>query len=257
MKVAVTTSKEDLLLISRAEAIAAELDIPYIKRRRTSLDKLRNEHNLDYLLIVEQDRVILKGATILAWHPSMAVPRLKELREGKQDPMVEALGLKPGYSVLDCTLGLGADALVAASIVGENGHVTALEADKYIAFITKWGLQNFSGQNTHIQTILERITVLNRSYDEYLPSQPDNSHDVVYFDPMFRYSLKKSSALNALRPFARHEPLTEVSLQEAFRVARYRVVLKETSKSLEFSRLKAHLVTGGRYSNLAYGIWIK
>lgn len=257
MKVAITTSKDDFLLISRAEAYAAELAIPYINRQRSSLDNLRSEYSLDYVLIVEQDRVILKGATSLAWHPSMAVPRLKALREGSRDPMVDALDLKPGYSVLDCTLGLGADALVAASIVGKQGSVTGLEADKYIAFITKLGMQNFSGQNIHIKAIVDRVTVINQTYEEYLPVQLDNSYDVVYFDPMFRYSLIKSAALNALRPLARHAPLTENVLREALRVARYRVVLKENAKSREFARLNAPLVSGGRYSSIAYGIWIK
>lgn len=257
MIAAATTSKDDPVLIDQAKACAAQLEIPFIPRKKSSLDKLRAEHQLDYLLVVETDKVVLKGETTLAWHPSMAVPRLKALREGGKDPLIEALSLQPGYTVLDCTLGLGADALVAAYAVGREGHVTALEADKYIAFITAWGLRNFRGQNTHVQALLDRVTVINLPYEEYLGSLPDNSFEAVYFDPMFRRGREKSSSLNALRPLARHEPLSEAALREALRVAKRRVVLKENAKSREFTRLQAPLVCGGRYSPVAYGVWTK
>ncbi len=207
--------------------------------------------------MVEQNRVILKGKEILFWHPSMAVPRLKALREGKNDPMLEAMKLKSGYHVLDCTLGLGSDALVSAYAVGNEGHVTGLEASKYIAFITRWGLKNFTGQNTHVKALLSRITVINQSYEEYLKNQPADRYEVVYFDPMFRKALHHSPSMNALRPLANHHPLQPESIHEALRVAKFRVVVKEIAGGAELQRLNPDYVVGGKYSPIAYGVWEK
>lgn len=256
-RVAVTTSTEDCLLLSRARSVSLELDIPYIPRRKNSLEKLKTQHNLEGLIVVERDRVVLKNQETLFWHPSMAVPRLKALREGQKDPMLEAMGLKKGYRVLDCTLGMAADALVAASAIGDEGHITGLEDNKYIAFITKWGLDNFKGRNTKLYPLLNRITVLNKSYEEYLPVQPSESFDIVYFDPMFRKGRYQSSSLSPLRSLANPNPLSPEYLQEALRVCRYRVVMKERQQSEEFARLGADYVVGGKYSPVAYGVWQK
>ena len=248
MEVAVTTSQDDAVLITRAQGIAEELGISYVPRNKRSLNRIRKEHGLDYLLVVERNNLALKGETLLTWHPGMAVPRIKALREGKTDHLVEAMGLKPGYHVLDCTLGLGADALVAAYAVGPEGHVTGLEENKYIAFLTRWGMSHFAEENKHILPALERITVLNRDYLDYLRSRLAESIDVVYFDPMFRSPMIKSSSINALRPLAGHEPLSPEAIREALRVARRRVVMKETAKTREFDRLQVHYKVGGNYS---------
>ncbi|MCR4440873.1 MAG: class I SAM-dependent methyltransferase [Peptococcaceae bacterium] len=257
MRIAVTTSRDEEMTESRAQRIARELDVPWIPRRGRSLDSIRAEHMLDYLLVVEREQVVLKGATILNWHPSMAVPRIKALREGKKDPMVEAMALREGNSVLDCTLGLGSDALVAAYAAGDGGSVTGLEASKYLAFITRWGLRHFGGQNKHLRKATDRLKVINVDFREFLKQQAAGSFDVVYFDPMFRHGRKKSSSINALRPLAKHDPLNEEDIREALRVAKCRVVVKESAKSGEFARLKAHFVSGGRYSPVAYGVWEK
>jgi hypothetical protein len=257
LKVAVTTSKDDLILIKEAKRIALELDIEYIIRKKKSIESLRYEYELDYLLVVERQNIILKGETTLSWHPSMAVPRIKALREGNSDPMIEAMGAKPRYTILDCTLGLAADALVAAYIIGPEGKVIGLEASKYISFITKWGLQNFSGQNKHVLPALTRITVLNQSYERYLMERADNCFDVVYFDPMFDYALKKSSSLNALRPLAHYDKVTFEVLKEAMRVAKHRVVMKRNSGSTKENELNPDFIYGGRYSPVAYYVWEK
>lgn len=258
MQIAVTTSQDDDILIGQARNIAEELAIPYLDRNSQSLERIRTENNLDFVLVVEKEQLILKGqGGEYFWHPNMAVPRLKALRTGKNDPMLEAMGLKEGYQVLDCTLGLAADALVAAYGVGRTGHVIGLEISPVIAYLTSWGLANFRGRNTHIQALTGRITVYNESYQEHLLKQQDNAYDVVYFDPMFRRSQAKSSGLNAMRPLADPSPLNEEVIVEALRVARHRVVLKEGSDSQEFGRLQVPRVIGGKYSPLAYGIWEK
>jgi len=146
---------------------------------------------------------------------------------------------------------------VAAYAVGDRGAVTGLEASKYLAFIAGWGLQHYRSSNRSLQEAIRRLKVVNADFREYLKDLADNSFDVVYFDPMFRHGLKKSSAINALRPLAKHDPLTAKDIREALRVARNRVVLKENAKSGEFARLDADFVSGGRNSPVAYGVWEK
>lgn len=257
LRAAVTTSQDNPLLQETAQITAKVLQLEFIPRQRRSLEKIKTIHGLDLLIVVEHEQIVLKGEEAFFWHPGMAVPRLKALRKGKKDPMVEATGLREGCTLLDCTLGLASDALVSAYIVGTTGHVTGLEKSKFIAFITKWGLENFKGQNAHIKNLTSRINVLNASYEEYLQEQPDNSYDIVYFDPMFRQGYTHSSSMNALRPLADDMPLSPNNLLEAIRVARARVVLKESSRSQEFHRLGAHWVQGGAYSPVAYGVWEK
>ncbi|MDX9872332.1 MAG: class I SAM-dependent methyltransferase [Clostridia bacterium] len=257
LKVAVTTSIEEAGLSESARQAAAELGIAVLPRRKKSLEQLRVESGLDYLLVIEKDRAVLKGETTLAWHPGMAVPKIKALRAGKPDPLLEALGLTPGASVLDCTLGLAADALLIAFAIGPAGRVTGLEASPYIAFITKQGLQNYDGPHVRLQGVPERIHVLNRNYREYLEEAGENSFDAVYFDPMFGYPLKKSSSLNALRPLASYDEVTPSVIRQALRAAKKSVVMKQNARSEKADELQPDEICGGRYSPVTYYVWKK
>lgn len=257
IKAAVTTSLGDTDIVRKAEAIAIELDAEYLPRLNKSIETLLRENNLDYIIVVERQQVILRGETTISWHPSMAVPRIKAFREGKIDPMLEAMDLKQGYSVLDCTLGLASDALVAAYAAGPSGRVIGLEASKYLAFLTKWGLNNYPLQNKHLAVARAGITVLNRHYQAYLSEQEADSFDIVYVDPMFGYALKKSASLNVLRPLAIHEDVTLEHIKAALRVAKYRVVMKQNAKSVKAAELLPDKVIGGRYSPVSYYVWEK
>lgn len=257
MEVAVTTSRDDILLLTQAQKIARELGIPFLPREKKSLEFLRQNYSLDYLLVVEQQRLVLKGESKLFWHPSMAVPRLKALREGGSDPLVEALRIQPGTTVLDCTLGLAADALVAAYAAGSEGSVTGLEANKYLAYLTKWGLEHYDGENKYLLKASKRITVINSNYKEYLEKAAEGSFEVVYFDPMFEHGLYKSSAINALRPLAVYDNLTKEDLVKALRVARNRVVVKQAANNTLLKELDAQYCIGRRSGSVTYGIWVK
>lgn len=257
IKAAVTTSLEDTDIVRQAEAIAIELDIKYVPRLNKNIETLLCENKLDYLIVVERQQVILRGETTVSWHPSMAVPRIKAFREGKIDPMLEAMELKQGFSVLDCNLGLASDALVASYATGPSGCVIGLEASKYLAFLTKWGLNNYLTQNKHLAVARAGITVLNKHYQAYLSEQEADSFDIVYLDPMFGYALKKSASLNVLRPLAIHEDVTLAHIKAALRVAKHRVVMKQNAKSLKAGELLPDSIKGGRYSPVSYYVWEK
>jgi ubiquinone/menaquinone biosynthesis C-methylase UbiE len=91
-------------------------------------------------------------------------------------------------------------------------------------------------------------------YHQYLKLLPDNSFDIIYFDPMFRNPINKSSNLKPIRTLADMRSLTTESIKEARRVAKKRVVIKEAAGSNEFTRLGIVTTVGGKYSSIKYGI---
>ena len=115
-------------------------------------------------------------------------------------------------------------------------------------------MKNFSDDSPHILNAMRRVEVVNADCRDYLSTCAENSFDVVYFDPMFRRPIEKSSGLNPIRPLADSRPLTEEIVREACRVAKFRVVMKEHSGSTEFERLGFKVVGGGKYSSVAFGI---
>ena len=238
-----------------ARDAAARLDIPYIERGRQNLPELRAEYAVDYVLVAKQGqlKISMEGGELF-FHPNMAHLRVKNLRFGQGDRMVEALGLQRGMSVLDCTLGLGADAIVESFAVGPEGSVMALESEPLIEAVISYGLSHVLAENWPMQEAMRGIRTACAEALPYLREQPEDSVDVVYFDPMFRHPLKASKGIDPLRALANPAPLTPETVREACRVARRRVVLKENARSLEFERLGFPKLAGGRYSKIHYGV---
>lgn len=257
MNIAVTTTREpEQNLVYKAISIAKELDIPYIKRGNYSINKISKMNNIEGFIFIEKDKIVFKGEDdTFFWHPSTSEFKIKAINEGLNKPMVEALDLELGNSILDCTLGLATDSIVFSSIVGEKGRVVGTEINKYIACITKNGLKDYKEVSDETKILMERIEVVNSSYEDYMRALCDNSFDVVYFDPMFQTPNKKSEAINSFRSFAHNEGLTKEIISEALRVCKRRVVIKERTGSGEFERLGASKYYGnGKFGSIAYGV---
>ena len=250
-----TITKVNTDLIYQAQALAQKLNKKFVTRNNLSLERLKQDNNVDNILIFTKDG--LKAHTSqgdLFFHLNMAQLRILNLNRNQKDHMVEAMDLKPKMSVLDCTLGLGTDATVASYIVGENGKVVGLESATLIYLITKYGLANFNHDNIAINHSLRRIESFNLHYLDYLKAQGDNSFDIVYFDPMFRKPIQDSANFKPMRAIANMEQLKSKALVEALRVAKKRVVIKETKDSMEFKRLNISQIYGGKYSSVSYGV---
>ena len=101
---------------------------------------------------------------------------------------------------------------------------------------------------------MRRIEVVTTDYFDFLKAAEKNSFDIVYFDPMFRHALEKSSGINPIRPVAEKSPVTLEAVREACRVAKNFVVLKENSRSEEFNRLGFKIAEGGKYSSISFGV---
>ena len=186
--------------VALAKWAAEHAGIPYVPRANLSGKALRERYGVDFILVAKQGLLTLSTPSgDLFFHPNMAHLRLKNLRFGSAgtgDRMVEAMDLSRGMSVLDCTLGFGADAIVASFAVGPEGRVTGIESQPLIETVVGYGLAHFKAENWPIQEAMRGIRTVCADAFDYLKEQPDDSVDVVYFDPMFRHPLLESRSLS-------------------------------------------------------------
>lgn len=243
--------------VELAKRTAEKLALPYVERKNFGLDELKERYQVQFVLIAKKNALSLATPQgELFFHPNMAHLRVKNLRlKQQQDHMVEALGLKAGMSVLDCTLGFASDSIVASYVVGETGKVVGVESQPLIEAVVSYGLQHYQDDSSpYVLEAMRRVQTVCTDALSYLKGQDDDAFDVVYFDPMFRHPFLESKSLDPLRTVANRAALTPETIIETRRVAKYRVVMKETSRSLEFARLGFQEVIGGTYSKVHYGI---
>jgi len=263
-----THSEEDLQ--ERARWFSEQEDlhlVPFekISSAGTSSDAAAAAVLWPVLKIGRSRTVLLWQGTQLFFHPSMALLRLIELKKGGNDRFLEAADLREGHTLVDATMGLAADALLAAVRVGETGRVLALEASPLIAALVKDGLRRLSQGPApkagavktdawqELAAAAARIEVQYCRHLDFLRAQPSATVDTVYFDPMFERTRRQSAAMRPLKLWAVPEPISVEAVTEARRIAR-RVVLKERSFSAEFDRLGFTRWPSGRYSPVGYGI---
>lgn len=241
----------------KAAELAAELGGKLIERRSQTLAQLARRYEDDKLLVVTSDelRYYERGTeTPLYFHPSMAYVRVKRLRKGERDPMVELSDCRRGDTVLDCTAGLASDAIVFSYAVGPEGAVTALESEPVLCAVVREGLKSYRTELPDVNEALRRIRMVRAEHGAYLKSLPDDSFDIVYFDPMFRQPVTESSSLEPLRALANHEALSPETVAEAVRVARKAVLIKEKNNSPEFERLGFKRCPVKKTSAVGYGV---
>ena len=114
--------------VDAAVGIARELDCSFVPRGHKSVAGLLRAEGREAALVVGPGGIrLMTDAGSFGFHPNMAGLRILALRQGRSDRMVTAMGLQGGWRVLDCTCGLGADAIVAAHIAGPTGEVCAVE----------------------------------------------------------------------------------------------------------------------------------
>lgn len=255
----VTTSQAPAQeLLAYAEALAKELNAPFIHRREMSVRKLMARYGGAHILVAtEQELRLYERDSMdkpLVYHPSMALPKLKGMLQGNEEALIRYSGCQPGDVVLDCTAGLCSDSLVFSLAAGADGKVIALESEQLLYIVVREGLAQYKVNVQEIEQAMRRIELKLADHERYLASLPDNSVDIVYFDPMFRQPLHESSAIGAIRSMANKHALTELTIAEAKRVARKCVMLKEHSMSEEFERLGFTRCQEARGQRIAYGV---
>ncbi|MFD0587026.1 class I SAM-dependent methyltransferase [Paenibacillus sp. GCM10027627] len=189
----------------------------------------------------------------LFFHPSMAYVRVKRMRKGESDPLIQLSGCGPGDRVIDCTAGMASDSLVFSYAVGSAGHVTAIESEPVLCALVQSGLAEYKSGLPEVDEAMRRIELLCENNVSYLKKLPDNSVDIVYFDPMFRQPILESAAIGAFRTLANTDALSEEAIWHAKRVARKTVIMKENQDSGEFERL-GFVRSRINSSKIAYGV---
>lgn len=252
-----TTDHPSAVMLDTAARLALELGARLVQRRRRTLGQLAEQEGRRELLVVTSTQLRYYGGPEEApfyFHPSMAYVRVKRLRKGEADPLVTLSGCQPGDKVLDCTAGLAGDSIVFSYAAGPEGSVTALESEPVLHAIVREGLGNYETELDDVTAALRRIRPLLADHAEYLKTLPDNSFDIVYFDPMFRDPVHESSSISPLRGLANPDPLNVGVVQEAMRVARRTVIIKETNNSPEFDRLGFVRCPVKKTSAVGYGV---
>lgn len=237
-----------------AENTADKLNLKFVERENFSVDTLKEIYCAKGVLIAKNNSLnLITDDGGLFFHPNIAHLRIKNLCNNLGDRLIDAGKISEGMKILDCTLGLGSDAIVESFAVGESGKIIALEKNPVLAEIVRHGMKNFSADNEKILSAMRRVEIITVDYLEYLRTAETDSFDVIYFDPMFRRPLKKSSGINPIRIVADKSPVSIEAVREACRVAKNFVVLKENSCE-EFERLGFKIVGGGKYSSITFGI---
>ncbi len=242
MRLAVTTPLHPQADEIEAALRAAErYGLPYVARGGRALSRVTAEVGAEAALVLSRTRAVLSaGGAEHAWSPGMGALRLARLlaaHAGKpgdpteRDPFLDAAGIVPGDHVLDCTAGLGADALVAAAAAGPKGRVLALESSPALAAWTGEGLRRYDREAAR------RVEVLHADHGAWLRKAPPRSFDVVVFDPMFRHARAEPGGFDVVRRLSDPRPLAPESLAEARRVARRWVLVKDGAPGWDLARL--------------------
>ncbi|MBP0724091.1 class I SAM-dependent methyltransferase [Bacillus sp. RG28] len=237
-----TCLRPDNSIIDRAIGVAKDLDTTFEKRNDLSIAEMHNVFNSP-ILVVGKKRLELftqHSNEPFFFHPNSAVFRIRRLLNGEHDPFCDACSLEEGDSLLDCTLGLASDSIVASFRVGEKGRVIGLEKNKTIAYIVKEGIKTDQQNIENWNEILNRIEVNHVDHLAFLKKQKDNSIDVIYFDPMFQEEINESNGIKKIKPLAEYDSILEETIEEAKRVASKKVVLKDHFRSDRFKKYGFH-----------------
>ena len=257
MRLAVTTPLHPAQPDIEAALRAAErYGIPYVARGNRALSRAIAEVGAEAALVLSKERSVLSaGGAEHAWSPGMGALRLKrylDARAGKpghptaHDPFLDAAGIRPGDAVLDCTAGLGADALVAAAAAGPGGRVLALESSQALAAWTGEGLRRFAAEAAR------RVEVRHADHGEFLARTGAGSFDVVVFDPMFRHARAEPGGFDVVRRLSDPRPLSPEALAAARRVARRWVVVKDGAPGWDLARLGLSPMASARGAHRYY-----
>jgi Putative SAM-dependent methyltransferase len=241
--------------IMNAKQAADQLGIKYVSRRKKSIQSIQKAENSDCIVYGKERLELYRNGNSepFFFHPNSAMFRIKRIMRGEHDPFLQACELSEGSSFLDCTLGLAGDSIIASHRVGTAGEVTGIEGNPFLAFIVSKGLLCWPSGVAAMDEAMRRIRVKQDYALNYLKTLPDNRYDCVYFDPMFEESIEGSEGIKTLKSFAVYEPFTEDLLNEASRVAKDRVVLKDHFRSDKFD-VYGFEVIKRKSSKFHYGI---
>jgi len=243
-------------LVSKANELAEQWQTRTVRRGHMTIPTIQKIYQERDILVVTEEGLTCyrQGNKPLFFHPGSSFFRVKRMLASLQtEPMLQLAGVRPGDTVVDCTAGLCADAIMFSHAVGREGRVIAIEADPLISLIVREGLASLETDIPEMNEAMRRIHLQHGHHLEVLRRMPDQSADIIYFDPMFRSPVEASSGISPLRAYAYEHPLSVEAVEEARRVARRTIVLKELRGSQLFAEL-GFTEDDRRNAKIAYGV---
>ncbi|MUK88851.1 hypothetical protein GMD78_10650 [Ornithinibacillus sp. L9] len=234
-----TAGRSQSELVSQAKRLSHSYGLPYLERNGAPIERLKRQYQED-IVVVGKERLFispLQGEEKLFFHPNLAMVRAKRVFKGEEEPLISTAKLKEGMSFLDCTLGLASDSIIASIAVGASGSITGIEGNQLLYFLAREGLASFVSGNDFFNQAMRRINVIHNDHYSFLLGAETGSFDVVYFDPMFHTGINTSTGINVIRKQALTTNISVDVINEAKRVARKRVVIKDHWKSERFDQL--------------------
>ncbi|WP_242395499.1 class I SAM-dependent methyltransferase [Anaeromyxobacter oryzisoli] len=241
MRLVVTTPLHPAPGDDEAARLAAQRHgLVHVARDRRPISRVVAAAGAEGALVLSRARAVLAARDgEHVWSAGMGVLRARRVlarRAGERDPtthdpFAEAAGIGPGDRVLDCTAGLGADALVAAAAAGPDGAVVGLESSRALAAWTGEGMRRLALEPAR------RVEIRHADHAAFLAAAAPGSFDVVVFDPMFRYARAEPGGFDVVRRLADPRPLAPETLEAARRVARRWVLVKDGAPGWDLTRL--------------------
>ncbi|MCT8139897.1 class I SAM-dependent methyltransferase [Anaerobacillus sp. CMMVII] len=224
-------------MLKKAKQVAVDLNLPFITRDKGPISALQGQYGCDVFVVGSNRLSLYQLATDVPmfFHPNSAMFKVKRIMKGDTSPFLQATKLTEKMSFLDCTLGLASDSIVSSVVVGKYGKVVGIEGNRFLAYIVREGLKSWDSGLVEINEAMQRIDVVHMDHLDYLRNEKTNAFDVVYFDPMFELKID-SDGINPIRNMAIYRPLDGETIEEAKRVAKSRVVLKDHWKSTRFDQ---------------------
>jgi len=211
-------------------------------------DLLAAARGAPVIVLAGQSADLFDGERTFRASTGMGFLRLVRAQKGEQDPLVKAAELKQGDLVLDATLGLAQDALVAAEAT--QAAVVGLEASPVLAAFAVAALRRLP---VEAGAAAARIEVRCADHRTALRELPSRSFDVVLLDPMFRDAQESNPLFDLLRRHGEHAPLEGETLREARRVARRGVLVKDAAPGTELTRLGLVPLPSRRTAHVVFG----
>lgn len=225
----ITTSlHEDDFHVEKAISIGMKYGLQYVSRQNRSLEYLF-DHTDPEVFVVNESRGLSyyeRGKNEAFFHPNMAFLRIKNLKKGEKDSLIEVCHLSAGMSFLDATLGLASDTLTASYVLGSSGICKGIEKSRSIYILVKEGLAFYAERHPEMNEIIHRIDIYNNDNLDFMKSCDSKSYDVVYFDFMFDSPNMKSKGIQMIRSYAAKDEMTFQHIEEAIRVSKKSVVVK-------------------------------
>ena len=241
----IAVCSSDAALLGPAQALAAELDLPWTD--------MSDRDAYEALLMLTAGGLQLQLCGPQAPGPisvDFGAGQMRHRRHGGHNELLGravGFGKWPGLSVLDGTAGLGRDSFVLADL---GARVTLCERSPLVFALLRDGLERARvSADDWLQEVSSRMYLQRVDSVDWMRAFDGEPPDTVYLDPMFP-PRKKSARVKKEMWLFQHlletDDRPEQLLEPALALARRRVVVKRPSRAPALGGHKPHFELSGK-----------